>query len=570
MKTISSRMITALVALLLCTITLATIGWVTQNRAATALRQMYQDSVIPIRNLKVISDRFAVNIVDTVHKVSDGNLTMHNGQSEVTKALMETDTLWTGYRTAATGSQRAALIASADAPLSVARKAGESILKFMREKDQPALQEFRSNALYPAIDPASDIIGKLIELELEEARALEENAVRFGNIARLLLMVSAVLAITMCVGAVFYVIRGVIRPLRQSIQAMKALAEATVGALPAGIDRLSVLESVSISGTERKDELGEMAQTLQTFKEAGIERQRLRSQADKEQAERHERSQKIEEIIGEFESATAAIVTSVAASSHELEASAKSMMDVARTTSEQSNMVAAAAHQASQSVHSLSATGDELALSIGEIGRQAEQSSVYASNAADKARTTDATVTRLNAAGQSIVEVIDLIKTIAAQTNLLALNATIEAARAGEAGRGFAVVASEVKELAAQTTKATDVIAEHVLAIQTASSESIDAMREITQMIEEINQVASAIAVAVTEQSQATQGIAENVQQVAQGTAHASESIAIVNEAATNTGTAASQVLSASEELAQQSQMMRDKVDWFLHAVRAA
>ena len=165
---------------------------------------------------------------------------------------------------------------------------------------------------------------------------------------------------------------------------------------------------------------------------------------------------------------------------------------------------------------------------------------------------------------------IDLIKSIASQTNLLALNATIEAARAGEAGRGFAVVASEVKELASQTTRATDIIAEHVVAIRHASDESIGAMQDIVGMIGEINQLASAIELAVTEQTQATQGIAENVQQVAQGTAHASDSIAVVNEAATSTGAAASQVLSASEELARQSQMMRDKVDWFLHEVRAA
>ncbi len=163
-----------------------------------------------------------------------------------------------------------------------------------------------------------------------------------------------------------------------------------------------------------------------------------------------------------------------------------------------------------------------------------------------------------------------MIKSIASQTNLLALNATIEAARAGEAGRGFAVVASEVKELATQTTRALDVIAEHVNAIQSASGESIHAIREITGMIEEINQVASSIAVAVTEQSAATQGISENVQQVAAGTEHASHGIAVVTSATANTGAAAEQVLAASKELAEQSMTMRARVDAFLQTVRAA
>jgi methyl-accepting chemotaxis protein len=285
--------------------------------------------------------------------------------------------------------------------------------------------------------------------------------------------------------------------------------------------------------------------------------------------DRQRRTDAVEGLIMEFENSAHMVVSSVAASSAELEASAKMMLEVAQTASEQSTLVAAASHEASQSVQSLAATGDQLSASIDEIGRQAEQSSVFAARAADRARETNITVARLNTVGNAIVEVIDLIKSIAAQTNLLALNATIEAARAGEAGRGFAVVAAEVKELAAQTSRATDVIAEHVHAIREASVESIGAMRDITGMIEEINQVASAIAVAVTEQSQATQGIADNVQQVAQGTSHASESIARVNEAATNTGAAASQVLGASEELARQSQMMRDKVDWFLREVRA-
>jgi methyl-accepting chemotaxis protein len=570
MKTISARMIAALAALLLCIAALGALAWISQSKASSGLSAMFNDSVVPLRDLKIISDRYAVNIVDTTHKVSGGSMTMKEGEADIIKALAEIDKLWTAYKARLSTPKQNEFIGKTEVPLAAARRASEKALAFMKDKDLAALQEFRTNELYPAIDPGTELIGMLIDTEIEEASAIEASVKAFNETARLILAITALLALGMGTAVMAYVVRGVVNPLRGSIGSMRALADATVGEMPVGADRLRAIEDVAISGTDRQDEIGEMARTLRTFRESGIERQRLRLQAADEQTERAARSEKIEEIIAEFEGAAIAIVTTVASSSSELEASAKSMMDVARTTSEQSTLVAAASHQASQSVQALSSTGDELALSIGEIGRQAEQSSSFAAHAAEKARHTNDTVLKLNHAGQAIVEVIDLIKSIAGQTNLLALNATIEAARAGEAGRGFAVVASEVKELAAQTSRATDVIAEHVHAIRGASDDSIAAMRDITRMIEEINQVAAAIAVAVTEQSQATQGIAENVQQVAQGTAHASESIALVNEAASTTGAAAGQVLSASEELAHQSQMMRDRIDGFLRAVRAA
>ena len=424
--------------------------------------------------------------------------------------------------------------------------------------------------MYDAIDPGTELLAKLADTELEYGKGLVTEAYAAGAASRKLLIAISVLAILVCVGSAAYVVFGVVKPLNRSVATMSELAKCTVGSNDVGEDRLNRLSNVVINGADRKDELGQMARTLVTFKDAGVERQRLRLETEGNARAREERSLRIEALVSEFESSSMSIVASVATTSAELEASAKMMLEVAQTASEQSTIVAAASHEASQSVQILAATEDDLAFSIGEIGRQAEQSSKFASTAAEKARATDGTVLRLNQAGRAIVEVVDLIKSIAAQTNLLALNATIEAARAGESGRGFAVVASEVKELASQTSRATDVIAEHVNAIQLASGDSISAMREITRMIEEINQVASSIAAAVEEQSHATQGIAENVTQVSQGTAHAAESIAIVNEAAANTGAAASQVLSASEELAHQSQMMRQRVDSFLHAVRAA
>ena len=135
-----------------------------------------------------------------------------------------------------------------------------------------------------------------------------------------------------------------------------------------------------------------------------------------------------------------------------------------------------------------------------------------------EAEKTNDTVRSLSEAGQKIGDVVQLINDIASQTNLLALNATIEAARAGEAGKGFAVVASEVKNLATQTSKATDEIATQISGIQSATEESVSAISSINAVIEEINNIAASVASAVEEQGAATDEIARSVEQAAAGT----------------------------------------------------
>ncbi len=568
--TISARMIVALVSLFICSIALTAVAWTTQKKQADTVDALYTDSISHIRDMKNVADLYAVNIIDAANKARAGIFTMPEANKAMRDSTAEIDKIWKPYRAGAHTARERALIEAVEKKMAVTEKVLAKLLDITGKSERSAMTDAIIAESYAAIDEVTDLVGKLVDLLFEEAKDKRDGALKAGAFAQLVLIGVSLLAIGLCGLAIGYVVYGVIHPLRRSILTMEALAASTVGASAQGENRTAQLASIEIEGTKRPDEIGAMARTLETFKTSGIERQRLRLEAETDQRARQTRAEKIETIIGEFESASMSIISSVAAASSELEASAKLMTEVAGTTSTQSNMVAAAAHQTSETIQALAATGRELAESIDEIGRQAEQSSGLAAAAAAKAKSTDGIVLRLNEAGNAIGEVVDLIRSIASQTNLLALNATIEAARAGDSGKGFAVVAAEVKELASQTSRATDVIAQHVEAIQSASAESIDAVAEITRMIEDINQVASSIAVAVTEQSAATTGISDNVQQVAQGTAHTSESIAVVSEAATSTGSAAGQVLDASEELAQQSTMMREKVSTFLHAVRAA
>ena len=190
--------------------------------------------------------------------------------------------------------------------------------------------------------------------------------------------------------------------------------------------------------------------------------------------------------------------------------------------------------------------------------------------AVNQAHITNDRVGELSKAAGRIGDVVELINTIAGQTNLLALNATIEAARAGEAGRGFAVVASEVKALAEQTAKATGEISQQISGIQSATQESVNAIREISSTIEKLSEVSSTIAAAVEQQGAATHEISRNVQQASQGTHQVSCNITDVQRGAGETGSASSQVLSAAQMLSSDSNRLKLEVSRFLDSVRAA
>jgi methyl-accepting chemotaxis protein len=211
-----------------------------------------------------------------------------------------------------------------------------------------------------------------------------------------------------------------------------------------------------------------------------------------------------------------------------------------------------------------------MASSVNEIGRQVQESARMANEAVDQARITNSRVSELSKAAARIGDVVELINTIAGQTNLLALNATIEAARAGDAGRGFAVVASEVKALAEQTAKATGEIGQQITGIQSATQESVSAIKEISGTIEKLSEISSTIAAAVEEQSAATQEISRNVQEAAQGTQQVSSNITDLQRGASETGSASSQVLSSAQSLSAQNQRLKIEVDKLLDGVRAA
>lgn len=330
-------------------------------------------------------------------------------------------------------------------------------------------------------------------------------------------------------------------------------------------------KTVAIPGLGRKDEVGQMADTVQVFKDNMIEKDRLadetaRHKADAEAA----RKAGMLKLADTFEAGIKGVVQSVSSQATEMQASAATLASTAQQATHQATAVAAAVEEASASVQTVASSAEELSSSVLEIGRQMEQSSKIAQQAVGEAERTNTVVEGLSKTAQRIGEVVQLIQTIANQTNLLALNATIEAARAGDAGKGFAVVASEVKSLANQTAKATSDIKTQIDDIQSATGHTVDAIRTIGGIIREMNEIATTIASAVEQQGAATREIASNVHQAAQGTGEIATNIEGVSRAAGDTGAAATQLLGAAGELSKQAETLRNDVDGFLATVRAA
>ncbi|MCK1473549.1 HAMP domain-containing protein [Bradyrhizobium sp. 197] len=432
-------------------------------------------------------------------------------------------------------------------------EAATQLAKLTAEVDQ-----IRKEVLAPInaeISELADQITNFAKQKSTEARTAAE--AEAASVARTSFIAAVVVAVVL-IGACVFSIFSIARPMRALTAAMEKLAGGDF--------------AVVLPGLGRKDEVGGVAGAVKKFKTVSEQKAREEAEAKmrQDQMAAEQRKAEMRKLADSFEGAVGEIVGTVSSASTELEASATTLTSTAERTQRLTTVVAAASEEASTNVQSVASATEELSSSITEISRQVQESARVASEAVGQARTTTERVSELSKAATRIGDVVELINTIAGQTNLLALNATIEAARAGEAGRGFAVVASEVKALAEQTAKATGEIGQQIAGIQTATEHSVGAIRDISDTIEKLSEISSAIAAAVEEQGAATQEISRNVQQAAEGTHQVSSNITDVQRGASETGSASSQVLAAAQSLSGDSNRLKLEVGKFLDTVRAA
>jgi methyl-accepting chemotaxis protein len=423
---------------------------------------------------------------------------------------------------------------------------------------EAAKKELVETKAMPVVAQTVELMRTALDNASKNAEAAKMLAATELNQANRLSLIMGIVMIVTLLGSVVFTFVDVSRPL---MRLNGALGKMAAGDL-----------SIEIPGANRGDEVGDVAKTVIVIRQNAETKAREEAETKIRQDEVLARQRKAEmaKMADDFENAVGRIVETVSSASSELEASAGTLTTTAERAQELTTMVAAASEEASTNVQSVASATEELSSSVNEISRQVQESARMATDAVGQARSTTGRVSELSKAAGRIGDVVELINTIAGQTNLLALNATIEAARAGEAGRGFAVVASEVKALAEQTAKATGEIGLQINGIQSATADSVNAIKEISGTIERLSEIASTIAVAVEEQGASTQEISRNVQQAAHGTQQVSSNITDVQRGASETGSASSQVLSAAQTLSADSGRLRAEVSKFLNSVRAA
>ncbi|MCU0818675.1 MAG: methyl-accepting chemotaxis protein [Beijerinckiaceae bacterium] len=436
--------------------------------------------------------------------------------------------------------------------------------RYQREIHEEVVKQGRANNFDGATKAAFDgatlihearqLLRKVEDASVASSKTELDNLVEDqNNLLRLIVGIAALGTLLGVLAAFTTIVLGITRPLMRLIGAMQALAAGRT--------------NDEIDGTERRDEIGLMAQTVSVFRDNAQERNRLEGEMRRERDMEKARQSRIDQLITDFRGNIGEIRKTLDGQLNILQSSSSMLGQIAEEASQGATVAGSATSESSENVAHVANAASELTSASREISTQVHKASECVTEAMNVAERADHDVSSLATLAERIGAIVDIINSIAEQTNMLALNATIEAARAGEAGRSFAVVASEVKTLAGQTAKATDEISAQVQAIQQATQQAVNSIRTITNQVSEIQGRTTAIAAAVEEQEASTLEISRAIALASEGSEQVAGSVSTMVQSVEKTNAEAGQLRSISDLIADVSGNLTRTVDGFLQGV---
>jgi PAS domain S-box-containing protein len=555
-SSLSGRMTGAFAVLLLI---IALIGWLGlsgMKHANDSLGDVYQNRTVTAAQLADIVYRQRSNlqrvtqVVASIQEGADSRIIDQLNADIAADSAFITATVTDYQKRDLSEAERTLLSRYAEQRAVYLRDGLTPAAELVKQRDGTRLSAHLRQVMIPKFEPMIATAKELMQLQLDAARSSYEDEVRSFTVRLWTSLAFMLIAIAAATGLGLFLMRSIRQPLRRLEDHFIDIAS---GRLTTVIEVPAVPE----------------------FRRATAQLRALRAKLSYGQQERAalekqavaQRIRSLTDMADTVEREAGSAVNQVAQRTEDMAATARTMADAAVRVSENSQGVSSAAEQALANAQAVASATEELSASIGEIAQQITQTSAIIRDAVSESHRSQGVIQSLSTEVGRIGEVATLIADIAAQTNLLALNATIEAARAGEAGKGFAVVAGEVKNLAAQTAKATEEIGRQIAGIQTATRTAVESVVHVGNSVGRIDESAAAIAAAIEEQSAATAEIARNVSETSTAAQQVSRLITVVTLDAAATGQQASAVQDGSGLVANEIRKLRQTV---IHVVRTS
>jgi methyl-accepting chemotaxis protein len=511
-------------------------GVLGMSDAKNGLKTVYNDRILPMRQLKVISDMYALTIAHTVSKIRTGNLTWADGIKNIEEAEQKIQENWKSYQASYLIEEEKKLIEETTPLL---QKAEASVIKLqdmLRHQDKGALNEYITRELYPTIDPVSEKLSAFIDVQCMAAKAEYDKASSIYT--RDITMFALTILIGMLSACAFTIF--IIHQIMNSLGG----------------------EPYEIADIAKRISEGDLRIQFKSGKElTGA------------YASMKDMSERLKQVLSNVKSSS----ESLASASHELSASSEQTSRGVTEQAGRANQIATASNEMSQTIVDVAKNSSNIASSASDTLKIADKGQEIVTKSIGEVKAIEETVNEsarlissLGERSKQIGDIVNVIKDIADQTNLLALNAAIEAARAGEQGRGFAVVADEVRKLAERTGKATAEISGLIVSIQGEMEQAVVSMIDGTERVsvgvefsEQAGEALRNIVGSVTDLQSMVQQIATATEEMSTASEQINGDIETIANVSRDTSASSEHVSQASSDLARLAKDLHDIVGLF-------